>query len=55
LKDWQQKNEDQPAAVGGAGTTPAAPDDHRLPVHSLPQNHTEPGGAPLDHAPEKKN
>jgi hypothetical protein len=55
LKEWQQRSEDQP---GPAGTPPVgAPretvDDYRLPVHSLPQETTEPGGAPLDHAPEK--
>ncbi|HUK17680.1 MAG TPA: hypothetical protein VLW65_14750 [Bryobacteraceae bacterium] len=54
LKDWQQKTEDQQAV---SPTPPAggAIDDHKLPVHPLPQKTTEPGGAPLDHAPEKQN
>jgi hypothetical protein len=57
LKDWQQRNEDQ-AAPGAVGTRQsAAPgdrvDDYRLPVHPLPPKTTDPGGAPLDHAPEK--
>jgi len=52
LKEWQQKNEDQPATP--AGTPRPAVDEYRLPVHSLPQKTTDPGGAPVDHAPEKR-
>lgn len=54
LKEWQQKNEDQ---QGTAAPAPAREtiDDRKLPVRSLPQNSNEPGGAPLDHAPDKKN
>jgi hypothetical protein len=53
LKDWQQKTEEQqPAAAPPAHETI---DDHRLPVHPLPRNSNEPGGAPLNHAPDKQN
>jgi len=54
LKDWQQRSEEQ----GSAGAPPARPetiDDRKLPVHALPHKTSEPGGAPLDHAPEKQN
>jgi hypothetical protein len=51
LKEWQQRNEDQPA--GPVGTPRQTVDDYRLPVHSPPQKTTEPGGEPLYHAPEK--
>ena len=53
LKEWQQRNEDQPASPAVAPHETV--DDHRLPVHSLPQKNPEPGGAPVDHAPEKSH
>jgi hypothetical protein len=58
LKEWQQTSEEQGAA-GPAAKAPAVHpetiDDRKLPVHRLPQRTSEPGGAPLDHAPEKQN
>jgi len=50
LKEWQQRTEDQPA---NSRVPEGTVDDHRLPIHSLPQKSSEPGGAPPDHAPEK--
>jgi hypothetical protein len=56
LKDWQQKSEEQAAPIGAGKTSPAKIDEHRLPVHTLPQKSTDTGGAPPpDHAPDKKN
>ena len=54
LKQWQQTNEDQ---QGPAAQPPAREtiNDRKLPVRPLPQNSNEPGGAPLNHAPDRKN
>jgi hypothetical protein len=54
LNEWQQRNEEQPAPPRPAVAPRESGDDHRLPVHSLPQDITEPGGAPVQHAPEKR-
>lgn len=56
LKQWQQSTEEQSAPAFRRESI----EDRRLPVHAVPQSQTggqkiEPGGAPLDHAPEKKN
>jgi hypothetical protein len=56
LKEWQQRSEDQAGPVGATpvGAPRGTVDDYRLPVHPLPQENTEPGGARIDHAPEKR-
>ena len=55
LAQWQQRTEDQaaPAENGGAAASRQPADDRKLPVHALPQQPNEPGGAPLENAPEK--
>jgi hypothetical protein len=58
LKQWQQRTEDQATPAenshgGAAGASSQPADDHKLPVHAVPQQPNVPGGAALENAPEK--